>query len=138
MKLTWLGFLSFVGVTKAEEFCQNGLLLHKMVCIPENYAKTELPSGLVDVEVGFQFFDVPTINVHDLTLTVSMYLHLSWLEPKLITNFSSRDEGTAINTLAIEQHLWKPDIFIRYFTTTLKISMGNNSDFIVTWSSTRK
>ena len=88
----------------------------RRVCIPSNYSKFELPETLTTVYLKIFILDIPKVDDNNFSITLSMYLELLWMDPRVII-----DRQTIFNSAGIIpvdksfiEELWKPDIEIRH------------------------
>ena len=102
------------------------------ICIPMNYSKFDLPHDdyQTTIELGIDVNDIPKIDDHDFSVTLSVYINVFWKDPRLICNrtvfhdilkkendnvTTSRNPTkiwTPVSALFI-QKLWLPDLEIR-------------------------
>ena len=101
------------------------------ICIPKNYSKFDLPiDDQNNIALGIDVNDIPKIDDHDFSMTLSVYINIFWKDPRLITNRTSfhdilkDEEGnvtisnstkfiwTPVSALFIKK-LWLPDLEIR-------------------------
>ncbi len=84
--------------------------------MPEGYQSTDRPEKLVEVHTGFEISDFPNIDDNSLlTVTVTLFIDLTWREPRLETNFTQeqieQNKRVPLNLRNVDL-IWKPDIFI--------------------------
>ena len=100
------------------------------ICIPLNYSKFNLPKeDQTIIGLGIDINDIPKIDDHDFSVTLSVYLNVFWMDPRLIVNRTrfldllEEDEDVTISNstemvwtpvhVSFAQQLWIPDLEIR-------------------------
>ena len=92
------------GAILANEIC-----IGTIFCIPSNYDKLQRPNNdIVKVNLQIDIIEVVEFNNKEFTSTIMMYFKISWKEPRLMTNTSTKQPID----LSILGDLWKPDIYI--------------------------
>ena len=104
MRTLLLVFLLVIGAFSENKFC-----VERIFCIPSNYDKLQKPNnGIVKVFLQIDIIEVVEFNDKEFTSTIMMYLKTSWIEPRLLTNSSTKHPID----LSVLDDLWKPDIYI--------------------------
>ena len=108
MKMYFSVFLTcqfFQFVLSNEEYCVEG------VCIPANYSRLTRPytDSTNQIQVDFANMKILKVDDHECTITVSLWIYLTWVEPRLIVpnevpTYVSLDES-------FFSQLWKPDVY---------------------------
>ena len=104
MRTLLLVSLLLIGAFSENKFC-----VERIFCIPSNYDKLQKPNnGIVKVLLQIDIIEVVEFNDKEFTSTIMMYLRTSWIEPRLVTNSSTKHPID----LSVLDDLWKPDIYI--------------------------
>ena len=104
MRTLLLVSLLVIGAFSETKFC-----VERIFCIPSNYDKLQKPyNGIVKVLLQIDIIEVVEFNDKEFTSTIMMYLRTSWIEPRLVTNSSTKHPID----LSVLDDLWKPDIYI--------------------------
>lgn len=90
-------------------FSANEICIGTIFCIPSNYDKLQRPGrDIVKVNLQIDIIEVVEFDDKEFTSTIMMYFKTSWIEPRLMTNTSTKHTID----LSILDDLWKPDIYI--------------------------
>ena len=97
-----------------------GLQIHDRVCLANDYDTTRLPNETT-TPIKLDFWNLKITKVDDISQEITMTADLaqSWIEPRLITDFSAAEKtnGTRIAVaFGISKFFWKPDLFIYNLT----------------------
>ena len=92
-------------VLSNEQYCVEG------VCIPANYSRLTRPmiDSTNQIQVDFANMKILKVDDQECTITVSLWIYLTWVEPRLIIpnevpTYVSLDES-------FFSQLWKPDVY---------------------------
>ena len=95
----------FHFVLSNEQYCVEG------VCIPANYSRLTRPmtDSTNQIQVDFANMKILKVDDQECTITVSLWIYLTWVEPRLIIpnevpTYVSLDES-------FFSQLWKPDVY---------------------------
>ena len=96
------------------------------ICIPQNYSKLDLPNrDLTTIILGIDIKDIPKIDYIDFSVTLSAYLRIKWIEPRIIIDQpriynilgqESENSTEDVKSISVDvsfiDKLWLPDLEI--------------------------
>ncbi len=90
---------------------KNGTLLTEHVCQDTSYDLIKLPENKTSLRVVYQILSVGKVSPKDHSITTSVNLRLSWLEPRLQVSDSIPDVFASPDISNLER-LWTPKLYI--------------------------
>ena len=95
--------------------CKGGHPLATSVCLPRGYNLGEVPTIPITVMTTFEINNIREINDKKMTTTFEFYQEMSWIDDRILTNFSEdllKLGGMPLTSNQLK-HIWTPGLWVQ-------------------------